>query len=318
MRVCSAFALAVSALTGLATPATAVRPAATTLTTLAEVEASVTSAVSLTTVPATAQAELTPALPFRSYEGPCLNNRNTTVIDTDCAFGDTHSNVTVVLYGDSEAATWLPALKVLGETYHYKVIAVTRRNCPYAELPLSDYKDAGCAPWKRNAVTYINSLHPSVVIFAEKNVGTAVDPTSPTAPVDAYANDIKVGLREIRAPTKVVLVGMPYFNAGSFGTAPGPCVSTILADDEPLTDCDTPVADAYVDARVTADEHAIHELGVKMVSVRPLFCTPETCPVIIGGNIAYSNEFHTPIWYSTWAAGALGELFARARLNQLG
>lgn len=313
IAVAACAVVGVLSVAGHTTPAAAQNPPET----LAQVEAAVTAAETLTTVPSSAQAEITPNLTNASYTGPCLQERDGTSVNKNCAFGDTSSSTTVVLFGDSLAATWEPAMNWLGTTYGYKVVVVTRRNCPFAALPNSAYKDPGCSPWKKNAISYINSLHPSIVVFAEKNVGSAVDNTAPTASVSAFANDVKAGLNLVKTPKRVVIVGLPFFDAGSLGVDPGTCLSTILAESEPLTDCDTPVAKAFVPARLSADEKAIKQEGATWVSVTPLFCGTKNCPVVIGGNIAYSNQFHTPTWYSSWVANALGTIFHNANVKAL-
>jgi hypothetical protein len=52
------------------------------------------------------------------------------VTATGCVFGDTKSKTTIVLYGDSHALMWLPALVPFAERDHYKVVLLFHQACP--------------------------------------------------------------------------------------------------------------------------------------------------------------------------------------------
>ena len=292
-----------------------------TLPTLAQLKVDLVAAQTLSTFPSSLQPELLNNLVHQAYAGPCTSDKaaDTTVIVQSCAFGQTASVQTVVLYGDSFASMWQPALSALGSADNFKLILVARLNCPFASLPKSNYKDPNCAAWKVNAVKYINTLHPSVVVFSEKNVGS-IDPTSPTASVTTFATGIKTAMGQIHTAEKVVLLGMPYVHYNSSNTDdPGTCISLHQSS---LTKCDTPIGNAFVAARLTADTRAVKAVsGAKVVSITPLVCGPVNCPVVAYDNgtpyIDFSNEFHISKWYSGLLGTALGTVFVNSRVTGL-
>ena len=53
---------------------------------------------------------------------------------TDCVFGDVTANATVVLFGDSHAAQWFPAMDRLGKERHWKLVSMTKSACPAAAI----------------------------------------------------------------------------------------------------------------------------------------------------------------------------------------
>ncbi|MFI0721653.1 SGNH hydrolase domain-containing protein [Streptomyces sp. NPDC021224] len=47
----------------------------------------------------------------------------------DCVYGDPRSDTEVVLFGDSHAAQWFPALERLAGERHWKLISLTKASC---------------------------------------------------------------------------------------------------------------------------------------------------------------------------------------------
>jgi SGNH domain (fused to AT3 domains) len=282
--------------------------------TLVRLKGLVKSAQSLNKFPSSQAPRLTPNLIHASYQGPCMIDKTAgPALNTSCDFGLKSSSKVVVLYGDSTAAMWQPAFNWLGVTDKFRLVLVTRRNCPFASLKSSDYMDPNCAAWKSNAVSYINSLNPSIVVFAEKNVGD-IDPGAPTDSPSVFAADVKTAMKAVggAGAKRVFLTGMPYFDAvPKGGTDPGPCMAANLST---LKTCSTPLNQAFSADRQRADKAAAKSAGATTVSVQPLFCGPSTCPVVIGGMIAWSNQFHTPIWYAAFVRVALRQLVKPAGL----
>ena len=84
-----------------------------------------------------------------------------------CTYGDTKSNRTLVLYGDSHAAQWFPALEQIALERGYKLISLTKSACPAVDAPREDqgaFKNVHCEKWRENSITRITSIHPDAVI----------------------------------------------------------------------------------------------------------------------------------------------------------
>ena len=303
-------------------PMAAVSVGATSSTplTLDQLTSDLVAAQNLQQFPSSLNGELTNNLISKSYAGPCMDNKtaNATVATTGCTFGTLASAETVVLYGDSQAAMWQPAFAWLGTNHNFKLVLVSRRNCPFASLPSSAYKDPNCRLWKINAVKYINSLSPSIVLFVEKNVGS-VDSSAPTAVPAVFAKDLTTTINLVKATKKIFFTGMPYVHYDSrTNDLPGPCISVHYKN---LRLCATPIGHGFVAARVTADAAGAQAAHATVISATPLICGPITCPVVLTNGatsyIDFSNEFHIPTWYSLLVANPLGELLVKDKVTGL-
>ena len=87
----------------------------------------------------------------------------------ECIYGDKTSKKTIVLYGDSHAAQWFPALERLAIDRAYKLVSLTKSACPSVDVPRADqgaYKNIHCEKWRDYAIDRIRQLRPEAVIMS--------------------------------------------------------------------------------------------------------------------------------------------------------
>jgi peptidoglycan/LPS O-acetylase OafA/YrhL len=87
----------------------------------------------------------------------------------ECIYGDKTSKKTIVLYGDSHAAQWFPALEQLATDRAYKLVSLTKSACPSVDVPRADqgaYKNIHCEKWRDYAIDRIRQLRPEAVIMS--------------------------------------------------------------------------------------------------------------------------------------------------------
>ncbi len=78
-----------------------------------------------------------------------------------CEYGDTSSKQTIVLYGDSHAAQWFPALDLIGKKRGIKIVSLTKSACPSAEVIKelsSQYDVKDCQAFRDSSVARIKKI----------------------------------------------------------------------------------------------------------------------------------------------------------------
>jgi hypothetical protein len=86
-----------------------------------------------------------------------------------CEYGDLNSPKTIVLYGDSHAAQWFPALVEIASRSGYKLISLTKSACPAVDnvrLDQGGFKMSRCAEWRKNSIVRIQKIKPEVLIMS--------------------------------------------------------------------------------------------------------------------------------------------------------
>lgn len=86
-----------------------------------------------------------------------------------CEFGKIDSKRVVVLYGDSHAAQWFPALEKLATEKGFQLITLTKSSCPSIEVDresIGAFKMSNCATWRENAIKRITEVKPDLIILS--------------------------------------------------------------------------------------------------------------------------------------------------------
>jgi len=86
-----------------------------------------------------------------------------------CEYGKLDSDKTMVLYGDSHAAQWFPALIEIANRSGYKLISLTKSACSSVETVRRDqggFKMSRCVQWRENTIERIQGIKPDVLIMS--------------------------------------------------------------------------------------------------------------------------------------------------------
>jgi peptidoglycan/LPS O-acetylase OafA/YrhL len=90
-----------------------------------------------------------------------------------CSYGEiSHPESTMVLFGDSHAAQWFPALKDIAESRHWKLVTVVKSAC--SPMNIKILRNAGaieaCERWRELAIAAIDHIHPDMVIVSTSSL----------------------------------------------------------------------------------------------------------------------------------------------------
>jgi peptidoglycan/LPS O-acetylase OafA/YrhL len=102
------------------------------------------------------------------YEDGCHANYAQTKSGI-CEYGDLRSEKVMVLYGDSHAAQWFPALVEIATRSGYKLISLTKSACPSVDTQRRDqggFKMVRCVQWRENTIDRIKRIRPDVLIMS--------------------------------------------------------------------------------------------------------------------------------------------------------
>jgi len=193
-----------------------------------------------------------------------------------CEYGDLTSDETIVLYGDSHAAQWFPALDLIGKKRGIKIVSLTKSACPSAEVIKelsSQYDVKDCQAFRDSSVARINKIKPLAVIL------TGMQPF--TAPyLDESARSWWLAGESI------------VFNRIKSATE-----FPIYLTDTPLPQIDIPdclVAGRGAKCDTSRPVAAEVAPGLIPINPTPWLCT-DKCPAIVDGIIAYRDKSHLTV-----------------------
>ncbi len=256
-------------------------------------------------------ANLTPALDQAAADKPALYGDGCDVgftggsVGKVCAYGDLSSTTSVVLFGDSHAGHWFPALESIAVKRHWKLYVMTKSACSAATSLI--YLDAlkraftECVSWRTQAIAWIQQHHPSMVVMSSNNGGPI--PLDATGDADvAWTNDWVATAKAVtEAGTRLVFISDTPWP----GQDVPDCLSAHLDD---ARHCSRPVGKALsVPRRRTMVADALSQLGVQVIDPVSWFCTQDLCPAIVGNIMVYKDDSHMSTAYSQALAPVLSE-----------
>ncbi|HTX01326.1 MAG TPA: SGNH hydrolase domain-containing protein, partial [Acidimicrobiales bacterium] len=241
--------------------------------------------------------------PAPMYDG-CFDSFTDTDVDVGaCQYGDTASSRSIVLFGDSHAMMWFPALDAIAEQRHDQLVALAKATCPPLDLevfsPDLDEWYWQCDTWREGAVAEIEALHPAVIVLGfSREYGVSNDQVLVYG--SAWMNGLAEMIRTLRSTgADVVVIGpVPYppFDVPD-------CLAAHLYN--PYV-CSMPDKAPWYDAAgVAAEEKVVQAAGATYVDVQRWFCSAATCYTLIGNKVAYRDDNHISATYASWLAPAL-------------
>jgi hypothetical protein len=213
-----------------------------------------------------------------------------------CIYGDRKSSISVVLFGDSHAAAWFPALNLISQQQHWRLVDLTKAGCPLADVRVSrggaPYNN--CTAWRRNSEKMIAALHPALVVATSARYDRHALPLRgvPSGFGSTWLNGTAATFRRLhRSADHVVFVS----DVPRFPQSVPSCVSRYSSH---VRKCTITRDTATYDPRARAGEFRLaHKFQIHAIDPIPWFCAPTRCPVIVGNIILYRDDAHmVPAW----------------------
>ena len=209
------------------------------------------------------------------YEDGCHANYAQT-ISNKCEYANLKSDKTMVLYGDSHAAQWFPALVEIAQRSGYKLVSLTKSACPAVEtvrLSQGAFKMSKCAQWRKNSINRIQEIKPDVLIMSSFQYFTA--PPRFTSR-DQWWND---GQKKLLANVK-----------GS-----SPQLIYLTDTPHPLRDIPACLSNYSISkCNTTMKSDNLSISGFNVINPNPWLCS-RVCPAVKDGVVAYRDASHISV-----------------------
>jgi peptidoglycan/LPS O-acetylase OafA/YrhL len=253
--------------------------------------------VNTPSVPVNLVPPLAKALPDQPvlYADGCSGSTLDVEVKTPCAYGDLTSPTTVVLFGDSHAGHWFPALELIAKARHLRLVVVTKGACHVADtvIYLENLKRdfVECTAWRKAAWQRIRDLKPAAVVMASLlDNGWRDGPQLP---------DAEWAAAWMRSIDQVAASGARVFYVNDTPWPAEKVPECLSAGPAVVQSCGGPRDKGIRQPqrrRLIAD--GARARGVTVIDPLPWFCTPEACPVIVGNLLVYKDHHHMTTAYS--------------------
>jgi SGNH domain (fused to AT3 domains) len=225
------------------------------------------------------------------YEGCMVGIEGTN--SNKCLYGNPTGDRTLILFGDSHAMQYFPAVEELAEIHGWRLIVLTKAECPPEEIEvksmIEDREYSQCDEWREETLKRIEKGGKSVtVVMSGDTEYTPYGPDGEELSGDEAAEAMEAGylrtLRRIEAagPHTVVIRDNP--------TSSQDVPSCVSEDIQHLGRCAFPRVrewDREYDvraAKASPETHLVDFIGD--------ICPGEVCRAVIGNALVYRDKDH--------------------------
>jgi peptidoglycan/LPS O-acetylase OafA/YrhL len=211
----------------------------------------------------------------------------------DCVYGYPDGSSTVVLYGDSHAQQWLPAIEEVGFVRDWRVVGLTKSACPPADITvwLDNKKRAyrECDAWRENAMARIAAEQPAIVFVAGYHIYKFMDGDERVdlaSDLTTWGDALTRTIRDIQATgAEVILIA----DTPQLGVVPDEC----LADHrDAIEGCLQKAADVVDAGYAQLERDVAAATGAHLLSLTDVNCPDGTCPLVFGTTPVYRDDQH--------------------------
>jgi hypothetical protein len=235
-----------------------------------------------------------------------------------CRFGDPAGSRVVVLFGDSHAAHWFPALDAAARRQNWQLWFWAKSGCGYADVQewLASYRReyTECSAWRRSAMARIAAL-PRVDLVV---VGRAISYLGQVLDADGDLLDrgAAAGVWAAGAERTFEALGAGDRRVLLLRDVPRPgfdVPACLSSRDDPVA-CSFPQAGhVHPDEQLwTAERSVTERLGVQVADLSGLVCPADPCGVVSpGGAILYRDEHHLTATFARESANKVAAVLRR-------
>jgi peptidoglycan/LPS O-acetylase OafA/YrhL len=223
------------------------------------------------------------------------------VDSSGCTFGTNSDAPVVVLFGDSHAAQWFPALAPMADAGSIQLITYTKSSCPSVAVPvlMNGVTYAECKQWRDEVTDTIAEMNDATVILANYggNIGNESIPES------VWSAGIEQTVGKLTTKSEVyVLADTP-----DIGSTPALCLSVNLNSAHRCSGD----RDAVLSSHIQSLEHtATKSSGGTYIDLNDFICNDVTCPVVIDNTLVYRDAHHLTVEFSEGLGTVLERTFA--------
>jgi peptidoglycan/LPS O-acetylase OafA/YrhL len=232
----------------------------------------------------------------------------------ECITGNPASAETVVLFGDSKAAQWFPALERLAKDRSWKLVTISKSACPAAMIevysPILRRIEGECERWRTSALERIKQLTPSLVVMGNSNGYVQGQGRIGGYATHTYA-EWQGALERTFAYFSSAGIPVLLMRDSPHERVDIPvCLSRVAAHSwYPARTCITDEATAYDDQLLKAEQASVrNSSSASYADFARILCPRGQCEAVVNGVIAYRDQTHLSRAFSRTLAPELDRL----------
>lgn len=241
--------------------------------------------------PALSKAKLDRPTPYLDH---CHTQQNLTASTSPCLYGDKSSKTTIILFGDSHALSWFPAVEALAKAKKWRLLSLTMSSCWPADIPAwnatTQLPMKNCAIWRGNTLQQIAQVKPKLIFVSGTRGFSTINGNGDLSVNDERANLWEAGMLRTVAILKssgarvLLLSDTPL----SIYDVPN-CLSTHMSS---ILACATPADMAFSLDWLAREADVAVKAAIDWINPTTWICSSDPCSPLSGNKLIYIDGGH--------------------------
>ena len=230
----------------------------------------------------------------KPYKDRCHTQQDLERSQSACEYGNLKSKTTIVLFGDSHALSWFPALERLAIAKDWKLLSLTMSSCWPADIPAwnstTNKLMPNCAIWRTDALNDIAKLKPSMVFVTGTRGFTTVDKSNKVLLGDDRTAAWEAGMDRTLTKLKKASSEVVFISDTPISKYDAPVC--LAEHTQSIASCATPFDKSVSTSWLTEEAKVAQSENVTWVNPTSWICSTDPCSPLSGRYEIFVDKGH--------------------------
>lgn len=230
----------------------------------------------------------------KPYKDRCHVQQNLTASTSSCLYGNLSSKTTIVLFGDSHALSWFPAIEKLAIAKKWRLLSLTMSSCWPASIPAwnstTNSLMSNCSIWRQGALAQIAKVKPYITFVTGTRGFSTIDSQGSVLTGDDKTNLWKSGMAQTLNSIKKASRNTIFISDTPISTSIIP--DCLMTSPDSYENCATPVSSAIDSSWLTVERDLANSVKVEWVNPTEWICNTDPCSPISDDVLIYRDSGH--------------------------
>jgi hypothetical protein len=230
----------------------------------------------------------------KPYLDRCHTQQDLEKSKFNCEYGDLTSNTTILLFGDSHALSWFPALEILAKAKKWKLISLTMSSCWPSQIPAWNSTTlklmTNCATWRRQTIKQIQTLKPNWIFISGTRGFATVDSNNNLLMGDTRTATWEAGMLKTIDQLKTASTRIIYISDTPISDFDVP--TCLMANQQSIKACSTPYSRSVSQSWLAEEEHVAQLENITWINPTDWICTTDPCSPLSGKYVIFVDKGH--------------------------
>jgi hypothetical protein len=230
----------------------------------------------------------------KPYSDRCHTQQNLSKSLSTCEYGNLKSKTSIVLFGDSHALSWFPAIEKLAIAKGWKLISLTMSSCWPADIPAWNSTThelmPNCTIWRDATINDLLKIKPKAIFISGTRGFSTIDENNQVLSGDSRTAAWESGMRSTLMQLKTATQNLVYISDTPMSIFDVP--ECLRLHPKSIAACATPFSKSVSLDWLAEEEKVANLENAIWVNPTSWICTTDPCSPLVGRYEIFVDKGH--------------------------